>query len=82
MILPSEFTTSFTTDFNRSSNSPLNLAPAIKAPISKEKIIFFNRSSGASPFTIRKAIPSAIAVLPTPGSPTKIGLFLVLRAII
>ena len=32
--------------------------------------------SGTSPFTIRQANPSAIAVLPTPASPTNSGLFL------
>ena len=37
------------------------------------------RFSGTSPLTIRWANPSAIAVLPTPGSPTNIGLFLVRR---
>ena len=35
--------------------------------------------SGTSPSTIRCAIPSAMAVLPTPGSPTSIGLFFVRR---
>ena len=34
--------------------------------------------SGTSPLIIRCAIPSAIAVLPTPGSPMRIGLFFVL----
>ena len=36
------------------------------------------RFSGTSPLTILWAIPSAMAVLPTPGSPTRMGLFLVL----
>jgi len=71
--------TSLTTAFSRSSNSPLYFAPAIKAPISKEKTILSFRFSGTSPSTILCAKPSAIAVLPTPGSPTNIGLFLVLR---
>ena len=35
--------------------------------------------SGTSPRTIRWARPSAIAVLPTPGSPISTGLFLVRR---
>ena len=78
-ISPSADVTSFTTAFNRSSNSPLYFAPAIKAPISKEKTILSLRFSGTSPSTIRCASPSAMAVLPTPGSPTNIGLFLVLR---
>ena len=78
-ISPSAAVTSFTTDFRRSSNSPLYLAPAIRAPISNEKTILSFRFSGTSPSTIRCAKPSAIAVLPTPGSPTNIGLFLVRR---
>jgi hypothetical protein len=36
--------------------------------------------SGTSPLTMRSASPSAIAVLPTPGSPIRTGLFLVRRA--
>ena len=35
--------------------------------------------SGTLPLTIRFAKPSAMAVLPTPGSPMRTGLFLVLR---
>jgi hypothetical protein len=41
-------------------------------------MIFDFKFSGTSPFTIRCAMPSAIAVLPTPGSPTSMGLFFVL----
>ena len=36
--------------------------------------------SGTSPLAMRSASPSAIAVLPTPGSPISTGLFLVRRA--
>ena len=75
---PSLPATSFTTAFNLSSNSPLYLAPAINCPISNANIIFDFKFSGTSPFTIRMAKPSAMAVLPTPGSPTKMGLFLLL----
>ena len=35
--------------------------------------------SGTSPLTMRSASPSAMAVLPTPGSPISTGLFLVRR---
>ncbi len=42
-------------------------------------MILLLRFSGTSPFTIRCAMPSAMAVLPTPGSPTRMGLFLVRR---
>ena len=41
-------------------------------------MILLFRFSGTSPSTIFWAIPSEIAVLPTPGSPTRIGLFFVL----
>ena len=43
------------------------------------KIFLFLRPSGTSPATIRCASPSMAAVLPTPGSPMRTGLFLVLR---
>ena len=66
-------------DFNLSSNSPLNFAPAIISPRSKENIFFNFKESGTSSFTILKANPSIIAVFPTPGSPIRTGLFLVLR---
>ena len=78
MILPSDFSTSFKTAFNLSSNSPLNLAPAISAPISSAKMVLSFKPSGTSPFRIRGARPSTTAVLPTPGSPMSTGLFLVL----
>ena len=79
MILPSLFLISLKTAFSLSSNSPRNLAPAISAPISNEKMVLSFRLAGTSPRTIRSASPSAIAVLPTPGSPISTGLFLVLR---
>ena len=79
MICPSDLVTSFTTALSRSSNSPLYFAPAISAPMSSEKICLLFRFSGTSPRTIRCANPSAIAVLPTPGSPIRIGLFFVRR---
>ncbi len=79
IISPSESVTSLTTAFNRSSNSPRNLVPATKAPISKATIRLDFKPSGTSPRTILRAIPSAIAVLPTPGSPINTGLFFVRR---
>ena len=36
-------------------------------------------TSGTSPLTMRCANPSAMAVLPTPGSPIRTGLFFVRR---
>ena len=81
-ISPSPSTTSFITDFSLSSNSPLYLAPAINAPKSNANICLFFKFSGTSPSIIRWAKPSAIAVFPVPGSPTKIGLFFVRLEII
>ncbi len=78
-ILPSALLTSFRTAFKRSSNSPRNFAPANKEPISKVKIVLSLSPSGTSPRTIRWANPSTMAVLPTPGSPMRTGLFFVLR---
>ena len=76
-IVPSLSVTSLRTAFKRSSNSPLYFAPAIKAPMSSAKICLSLRFSGISPAMILWANPSAMAVFPVPGSPTKIGLFLV-----
>jgi hypothetical protein len=70
---------SFKTALRRSSNSPRYLVPAINDPRSREKIRLSFSPSGTSPRTILWAIPSAIAVLPTPGSPINTGLFFVFR---
>ena len=79
MIFPFAFLISPKTAFNLSSNSPRYLAPATSEPkSSSNKVLSFN-VSGTSFLTIRQASPSTIAVLPTPGSPIKIGLFFVLR---
>ena len=79
IICPSLFFTSSKTAFRRSSNSPRYLAPATNAPISSANIFLSFKPSGTSPFTIRCASPSTAAVLPTPGSPIRTGLFFVLR---
>ncbi len=76
---PPEFLISFIKVLSRSSNSPLNFVPAIKEPKSKAIISFPFKVSGISPETILWAKPSIMAVLPTPGSPIKTGLFLVRR---
>ena len=47
--------------------------------MSSENICLFFKLSGMSPPIMRCASPSAMAVLPTPGSPIKIGLFFVRR---
>ena len=80
MISPSLSVTSLITALSRSSNSPLNFAPAINKPISRDTITLDLRFSGTSPETILCANPSTMAVLPTPGSPKRMGLFLVLLA--
>ena len=78
-ISPSESAISLSTAFRRSSNSPRYLAPATRAPMSRATTRLFLRPSGTSPDTMRWASPSAMAVLPTPGSPMRTGLFLVRR---
>ena len=79
MIVPSESVTSLRTAFRRSSNSPRYFAPATSAPRSSATTRLSFRPSGTSPRTMRWARPSTIAVLPTPGSPMRTGLFFVRR---
>ena len=67
------------TFFKRSSNSPRYFVPATTVPISSVITRLSRRISGTSLFTICCANPSAIAVLPTPGSPIITGLFFVRR---
>ncbi len=67
------------TPFRRSSNSPRYFAPAIMLPKSSEMSVLSSSISGTLPETMFCASPSATTVLPTPGSPTSTGLFLVLR---
>mmetsp|Transcript_5311 Transcript_5311/g.16681 ORF Transcript_5311/g.16681 Transcript_5311/m.16681 type:complete len:226 (+) Transcript_5311:7550-8227(+) len=64
--------------FKRSSNSPRYFVPATSNPISKVTTLLSSSMSGTSLAIILWANPSAIDVLPTPGSPIRIGLFLVL----
>ncbi len=63
----------------RSSNSPRYFVPATSEPMSRVRTRLFSSVSGTSPATIRWARPSAMAVLPTPGSPMRAGLFFVRR---
>ena len=79
MMRPSEFLISASTAFNRSSNSPRYLAPASSEPMSSDHTRRSFSPSGTSRATMRCASPSAIAVLPTPGSPIRTGLFFVRR---
>ena len=75
IISPSDFFISLSTALSLSSNSPLYFAPATSAPKSSENIFLSLSPCGTSPFTILRASPSAMAVLPTPGSPISTGLF-------
>ena len=79
MISPAAPVTSESTAFSRSSNSPRYFAPAMSEPMSSASSFLLRRLSGTSPSTMRSASPSAMAVLPTPGSPISTGLFLVRR---
>ena len=79
MISPAAAVISPSTAFSRSSNSPRYFAPATSEPRSSDNRLFCFRLSGTSPLTIRRARPSTIAVLPTPGSPISTGLFFVRR---
>mmetsp|Transcript_37617 Transcript_37617/g.94998 ORF Transcript_37617/g.94998 Transcript_37617/m.94998 type:complete len:212 (-) Transcript_37617:699-1334(-) len=65
--------------FRRSSNSPRYLVPATSRPMSRVMTCLPSMVSGTSPAEIFCARPSATAVLPTPGSPIRQGLFLVRR---
>ncbi len=79
MIAPFDWMISLMTALRRSSNSPRNLAPATSEPRSRARTRLFLSESGTSPETMRRASPSTMAVLPTPGSPMRTGLFLVRR---
>ena len=80
MIGLGEALTSSITPLRRRSNSPLTLAPACNKPMSRDSNSTPFNTCGTSPAAIREARPSTIAVLPTPASPTTIGLFLRRRA--
>ena len=76
---PSLSVISLSTALSRSSNSPRYLAPATIDDRSSAISRLSLRLSGTSPSTMRRARPSTMAVLPTPGSPISTGLFLVRR---
>ena len=79
MICPLDSLISSSTAFRRSSNSPRYFAPATMEPRSSEISVLPLSDSGTSPATMRRARPSTMAVLPTPGSPMSTGLFFVRR---
>ena len=65
------------TALKRSSKSPRNRVPASRPPVSSAKISApFSASWHIVGSSSRAASPSAMAVLPTPASPTNTGLFL------
>ena len=66
--------------FILSSNSPLYLVPATIVVMFNEISLLLIKTLATFLSTIRCAIASTIAVLPTPGSPKIIGLFFFLRA--
>jgi hypothetical protein len=66
----------FSTPFRRCSKSPRYFVPASRAPMSRQYTVALARISGTRPSIMWRARPSAIAVLPTPASPTSNGLFL------
>ena len=78
MTLPSAFTSS-TRPLMRLSNWPRNWVPATSAVKSSSWTSLSRSLAGTSPRAMRNARPSATAVLPTPGSPIRQGLFLVRR---
>ena len=62
------------------SAGPSVISEEVLKEVQSEVLEF--KESGMSLLTILRASPSAIAVLPTPGSPIRIGLFFVLLEII
>ncbi|CRM86895.1 hypothetical protein [Pseudomonas sp. 22 E 5] len=75
MIGLGEACTSSITWRRRCSNSPFMLAPACSRPTSRLRSSTSLSAGGTSPATMRRANPSTTAVLPTPASPVRIGLF-------
>ena len=74
MTLAAGAVTSSSTDFKRSSNSPRYLAPAIMAPRSSAMQLLVGQALGhVAVDDVLYARPSAIAFLPTPGSPRRTG---------
>ena len=79
-IRPSDSAASASASLKRFSNWPRNWAPAIMPDRSSAKIRVPFSVSGTSSRWMRRARPSAMAVLPTPASPIRTALFLRRRA--
>ena len=77
MMRPPDATISVSTALSRASNSPRSDEPATMAAMSRAMTCRSASVLGTSPAAMRWASPSTMAVLPTPGSPMRIGLFLV-----
>ena len=75
MIGLGEACTSSITWRSRFSNSPFMLAPACNKPMSSTCSDTSFNCGGTSPRARRSAKPSTTAVLPTPASPVRMGLF-------
>mmetsp|Transcript_93708 Transcript_93708/g.176170 ORF Transcript_93708/g.176170 Transcript_93708/m.176170 type:complete len:273 (-) Transcript_93708:617-1435(-) len=71
-----EAVTSSMTSLMRCSNSPRYLVSATSSPSSSDSNLMSLSLGGTFSSTMSLASPSAMAVLPTPGSPIKTGLFL------
>ena len=70
--------TRLTDRFSRDlTRSPRYLVPATMDTRSRLKSRLPRSGSGTAPEAMRRASPSATAVLPTPGSPIRAGLFFV-----
>mmetsp|Transcript_169801 Transcript_169801/g.544981 ORF Transcript_169801/g.544981 Transcript_169801/m.544981 type:complete len:270 (-) Transcript_169801:420-1229(-) len=76
----SSLLTSSMIDLSLSSNSPRYLVPATMAAMSSEYSCLLRSFAGTLPSAIICARPSATAVLPTPGGPTRQALFFRLRS--
>ena len=74
-MISSFFSNSFIKAFIRSSNCPLYFVPATKLARSRDTILLSKRIRDTFRLTTLIANPSAIADLPTPGSPISMGLF-------
>ena len=70
---------SFMTALSRSSNWPRYFVPAMTAAMSSDRTRLSRSDSGHSPLAMSCARPSTMAVLPTPGSPIRTGLFFLRR---
>ena len=73
------FSNSFSIDFMRSSNCPRYLVPATMDAMSSATTRLPNSTRDTLRCTMRSANPSAMADLPTPGSPISTGLFFLRR---